>query len=114
MTIESKQVSASSLQVSLAAYRSLIDSYVERSRQAEAMTMLLMEQLPKQELLSNVVNRIHDDQLLNATYRSAAYFTGIQTTVIGLTELNKRLNDPDLVEIIKALTILINIERQEA
>lgn len=99
-----------SLALSLQAYKSLIESYLQRASQAETMITLLMEQIPKDELMSKLVNNIADDMLQRAQQQAVQYRLVIENTLLALIEIQKDSGSDDLIDVIKALTITTSIK----
>lgn len=101
------------LQVSLAAYKSLVSDYALRARQAEEMANVLMvERIPPELMASNVVNRITEHIQARGLERATQYLGVLQTTLMALTNLQRtkcsltpEQLDEELLTIIKALTI---------
>ena len=96
------------LQVSLAAYKSLVSDYALRARQAEDMVQLLMSELPKDVLVNSIVSKVQQHIEARGIERSTQYLGVIQTTLLALTKLNTEQPNEALLTIIKALTLTIN------
>lgn len=103
------------MQVSLAAYKSLVSDYALRAKQAEDMvSTLMLKNIPEAAFMDMVVNKINDHIDSRGIERSTQFLGVLQTTLIALTNTHQNIDtrSPDqikseLVEIIKAITVAV-------
>lgn len=98
----------SSLRLSIKAYAAVISDYSLRTKQAEEMVGFLMrDKIPKDEFIRTVVNKIEQHVEARGIDRATQYLGLLQTTLMALTSIQKKTPNPELLEIIKALTLAI-------
>lgn len=99
-------VQHNSMSVTVQAYKSVVSDYALRTKQAEEMvTVLMNDKIPQDRLSTEVVNKVYEHMNARGVERSAQYLGLLQTTLMALTEIQKHKPDPDILEIIKSLTL---------
>lgn len=104
--LSQQKPSVESLLLSIQAYKTVISDYAQRTKQAEEMVVVLMnEKIPQDVFASMVVNKVTAHIEARGIERSTQYLGLIQATLMALTNIQGSKLDPELVEVIKSLTL---------
>lgn len=71
------------------------------------VAILMNEKIPKDEFIQTVVNKVTADIEARGIERSTQYLGLLQTTLMALNAIQRQQPSPDLVEVIKSLTLAI-------
>lgn len=110
--VKTNQPSIESLNLVAEAYKVALANQVDRTKHAEQMvTELLTEKLSREEFLTGIVDKIVEHLSAKEMRKSNQYLGLIQTTLLALTNLQKTSPSPDLVAVIKALTLSVECSK---
>lgn len=110
--VKTNQPSAESLHLVAEAYRMALEAQVQKAKQAEEMVAeLMLEKISEADFVNRIIVKINEHIDAIGLHKAQQYEGIIQTTLLALAALQKTSPSPDLVEIIKALTLSIECSK---